>query len=280
MSNRFLSRLKKFTVAVILFAVLTIASLLVTSWALEPQPFGTALAPDPLDHQDAIIQVYGADVWGFRGNFAIHTWIATKARGAADYQVYQVIGWRLRRGRSVVSITEGNPARPWYGSPAILLHEMRGDAAQALIDQVHDAALSCQSDRPILDDRRAPRTLCREPVTTPAPLVSAAQTEAFQRDGAVFLPGLFRDWVDEIATGIEQNLREPGQYAAENLAGDESGRFFDDYCNWRRIPAFAKVIYESGLAAAGSRRRPGTMMRPTTSWMASIRSVSGCPSTR
>ena len=89
-------------------------------------------------------------------------------------------------------------------------------------------------------------------MTTPAPLVSAAQAEAFQRDGAVFLPGLFRDWVDEIATGIEQNLREPGQYAAENLAGDESGRFFDDYCNWRRIPAFAKVIYESGLAAAAS----------------------------
>ena len=147
MSNRFLSRLKKFTLAVILFAILTIASLLVTSWALEPQPFGTAQAPDPLDYQDAIIQVYGADVWGFRGNFAIHTWIATKARGAADYQVYQVIGWRLRRGRSVVSITEGNPARPWYGSPAILLHEMRGDAAQALIDQVHDAALSYPFDR-------------------------------------------------------------------------------------------------------------------------------------
>ena len=147
MSNRFLRRLKKFTVAVMLFVVLSIASLWVTSWALEPQPFGTAQAPDPLDYQDAIIQVYGADVWGFRGNFAIHTWIATKARGAAKYEVYQVIGWRLRRGRSVVSITEGNPARPWYGSPAILLHEIRGDAAEALIDQVHDAALSYPFDR-------------------------------------------------------------------------------------------------------------------------------------
>ena len=147
MSNRFPSRLKKFTLAVTLFVVLSIASLWVTSWALEPQPFGMAQAPDPLDYQDAIIQVYGADVWGFRGNFAIHTWIATKARGAADYQVYQVIGWRLRRGRSVVSITEGNPARPWYGSPAILLHEIRGDEAQALVDPVHDAALSYPFDR-------------------------------------------------------------------------------------------------------------------------------------
>ncbi len=142
MSNRFLSRLRKLSYGVVLFVVISLASLWVTSWALEPQPLAAAMAPDPLRHQDAIIQVYGADVWGFRGNFAIHTWIATKARGAADYQIYQVIGWRLRRGRSVVSISAGNPARPWYGSPAILLHDIRGAEAQALIDQVHDAALS------------------------------------------------------------------------------------------------------------------------------------------
>jgi hypothetical protein len=141
MSHRFLSRLRKFTYGSILFVVISIASLWVTSWALEPEPFGVALAPDPRDHQDAIIQVYGADVWGFRGNFAIHTWIATKSHGAADYQIYQVIGWRLRRGRSVLSVSKGNPARPWYGSPAILLHEIRGAEVPALIDRVHDAAL-------------------------------------------------------------------------------------------------------------------------------------------
>ena len=90
------------------------------------------------------------------------------------------------------------------------------------------------------------------PCMTKTTGISAAQTEAFQRDGAVYLPGLFRDWVDEIAAGIEQNMREPGPYAAENLADDESGRFFDNYCNWRRIPAFSKVILESSLAAAAS----------------------------
>jgi hypothetical protein len=130
-----------------MFLVIAVASLWVTSWALEPQPFGAAAAPDPLDHQDAIIQVYGADVWGFRGNFAIHTWIASKARGAADYQIYQVIGWRLRRGRSVVSISAGDPARPWFGSPAILLHEIRGAEAQALIDRVHEAAVRYPYDK-------------------------------------------------------------------------------------------------------------------------------------
>jgi hypothetical protein len=147
MSSRFLSRLRKFAYGVILFVVISVASLWVTSWALEPEPFGMALAPDPLDHQDAIIQIYGADVWGFRGNFAIHTWIATKTQGAAEYQIYQVIGWRLRRGRSVVSVSTGNPARPWYGSPAILLHEIRGAEAGALIGQVHAAALHYPFDR-------------------------------------------------------------------------------------------------------------------------------------
>ncbi len=82
--------------------------------------------------------------------------------------------------------------------------------------------------------------------------VRQEQIEFFQEHGAVFLPGLFRDWIGDIAAGIAQNLREPGPYAAENLTDDESGRFFDDYCNWRRIPAFERVIRQSKLAAAAS----------------------------
>lgn len=83
-------------------------------------------------------------------------------------------------------------------------------------------------------------------------ILPSAAIKSFQTDGAVYLPGLFRDCVDDIAAGIEENMRTPGPYAAENLTGDESGRFFDDYCNWRRIPAFARVIHESSVAAAAS----------------------------
>lgn len=122
--------------------VVAVSSLWITSWALEPEPIGEAVAPHPRDHEDAIIQVYGANVWGLRGKFAVHTWIATKARGASDYRNYQVIGWRLRRAGTAVSISEGNPARPWFGSPPILLHDIRGTEAEKLIDDVHDAALS------------------------------------------------------------------------------------------------------------------------------------------
>ena len=132
--------LHRFFLAVAGFFVLVAASLWATSMALEPDSVGTSGAPDPASHPEAVVQVYGADVWGFRGNFAIHTWVATKAKNEPGYTIYQVIGWRLRRGRPVVSVTDGNPAKPWYGSAAILLHEKRGPEAQQLVRRIREAA--------------------------------------------------------------------------------------------------------------------------------------------
>ncbi len=80
--------------------------------------------------------------------------------------------------------------------------------------------------------------------------------EHFQADGAVLLPGLFSDWIDEITAGIEHNMREPGPYAAENVGSDDTGRFFDDYCNWQRIPEFRRIVTESRAAEVA-----GALMR-------------------
>ncbi|WP_323036859.1 phytanoyl-CoA dioxygenase family protein [Pararhodobacter sp.] len=84
------------------------------------------------------------------------------------------------------------------------------------------------------------------------PLVTDADIEAFQRDGVVVIRGLFADHVETIRAGIERNMREPGEYAAENLKPGEGGRFFDDYCNWRRIPEFVDVIENSPVAAVAA----------------------------
>ena len=46
---------------------------------------------------------------------------------------------------------------------------------------------------------------------------------AYQRDGAVCLRGVFKDWIDVIAAGIERNMREPGRYAAESVRAGEPG---------------------------------------------------------
>jgi len=82
--------------------------------------------------------------------------------------------------------------------------------------------------------------------------ITEQQVNDFERDGAVYIPGLFRDWVDTIAAGIDHNMREPGPYASENLTDDESGRFFDDYCNWQRIPEFTEVIEKSPAVEAAA----------------------------
>ena len=131
--------MKKFAMYSLLLVCVATGALWATSVALAPEIVGPAQAPIT---DAAIIQVYGADVWGFRGNFAIHTWIATKEKAAATYTIYQVIGWRLRRNGTAVSVTQGMPDKPWFRSPPLLLHELRGAQAEQLIDQVGAAARS------------------------------------------------------------------------------------------------------------------------------------------
>jgi ectoine hydroxylase-related dioxygenase (phytanoyl-CoA dioxygenase family) len=75
----------------------------------------------------------------------------------------------------------------------------------------------------------------------------------YRRDGAVCLRGLFADWVATIAAGIERNMREPGPYAAESVRSGEAGSFFDDYCNWQRIPEFRELVERSPAAEVAAR---------------------------
>jgi len=88
--------------------------------------------------------------------------------------------------------------------------------------------------------------------------VDDALIDAYQRDGAVLIKGLFRDWVEPIKAGIERNMNTPGPYAAENLKEGEAGRFFDDYCNWTRIPEFQQVIEQSEVGAVAAKLMKST----------------------
>lgn len=80
------------------------------------------------------------------------------------------------------------------------------------------------------------------------PLVTQEMIDTYQRDGVALIPGLFANYVDVLRAGVERNMNEPGPYAAENLKKGETGRFFDDYCNWGRIPEFQQVVNESPAA--------------------------------
>jgi ectoine hydroxylase-related dioxygenase (phytanoyl-CoA dioxygenase family) len=80
------------------------------------------------------------------------------------------------------------------------------------------------------------------------PLITRDHIDSYRREGAVLIKGLFRNHVDALRKGVETNMTQPSEYAAENLKAGEGGRFFDDYCNWQRIPEFEQVIRTSPAA--------------------------------
>lgn len=103
----------------------------------------TGQAPAPASEPAAVVQVYGARAFNWRGAFGLHTWIATKRERADQYTVHHVLGWNLRRGRSVVTTTRGgSPDFLWFDARPGILAEHRGPGVEAMIDRIEAAVAS------------------------------------------------------------------------------------------------------------------------------------------
>ena len=101
------------------------------------------LAPDPAATHEAVVQVYAARAFGWRGAFAEHTWLVAKGQGDQRYTRYDVIGWYAGGGRSVVSISQQRaPDGEWYGASPRVIADLRGAEAQAVIDKLPQAVAS------------------------------------------------------------------------------------------------------------------------------------------
>ena len=68
-----------------------------------------ALAPDPAQVREAVVQVYGARTIGAKGIFGVHTWVAVKPTDAVEWTIYEVIGWRLRWNDSALVVRHRQP---------------------------------------------------------------------------------------------------------------------------------------------------------------------------
>jgi len=133
-----------FAVAFSLSFGLSLAEASLTAGGVESQDWRTAprhsacLAPDPVQFaDDAIVQVYAASTFGWRGLFAVHPWIILKRSGETAFTRYDVIGWR---GSDVVQRNYALPDGLWYGRLPKLLVDHRGKGVDAMIDAI-DAAI-------------------------------------------------------------------------------------------------------------------------------------------
>ena len=72
---------------------------------------------------------------------------------------------------------------------------------------------------------------------------------AYRRDGAFCLRGHFDNrWLARLAKGVDDNIAQPGTVATEHRLDDGAGRFFEDYCNWRRIAEYRDFVLTSPAA--------------------------------
>lgn len=125
--------------AVLIILVVLMAGCAKNDWRTSSrEPAG--IAPNPIEHSGAVIHVYGADAYSWRGWFAVHTWLAVKKQGEQEYTVYEVVGWRVRRGLPALrEYTTTTPDRYWYGAKPELILAVTGDKAQTLIPKIKNA---------------------------------------------------------------------------------------------------------------------------------------------
>ena len=97
-------------------------------------------APDPSVTKEAVLQVYSARAFSWRGAFGVHTWLALKPKGADHFTRLEVIGWGVDHGSSAVRVSRYIPDAYWFGSRPRILLELRGARASRLIADVMRAA--------------------------------------------------------------------------------------------------------------------------------------------
>ena len=77
------------------------------------------IAPKPDESREAIVQVYAARAFNWRGIFAVHTWIAIKHRDAETFTIHQVLAgvcarmnpWSLPRAASLIAPGTATPRK-------------------------------------------------------------------------------------------------------------------------------------------------------------------------
>ena len=74
------------------------------------------------------------------------------------------------------------------------------------------------------------------------------QIDDYQNLGVIVIKDIFKDWIETLKIGFDRVLAKPSIHGRENVTTENSGRFFEDYCNWQRITEFKECIFNSPAA--------------------------------
>lgn len=81
-----------------------------------------------------------------------------------------------------------------------------------------------------------------------------ALAKAYALDGAVVVRGLLgADELELLHAGVARNLASPGPLAAVASPSDDPGEFFEDFCNYDRVPEYRALVAQSPMAAVAGR---------------------------
>lgn len=83
--------------------------------------------------------------------------------------------------------------------------------------------------------------------------VNEALINAYQTDGCAILRGVFGPWIEGLKAGIEENMASPSFRERTYRPDDGSAPFFQDFCNWDRIPGYKALVCESPMAKIAAR---------------------------
>lgn len=99
----------------------------------------TGTLPEAAADSEAVVRLYAARSGRWKGIFAVHHWLVVKRQGASEYTRYDVVGWGSPVRRDGYA-----PDARWYGNDPLVVHEVRGAGAEALIPRL-EAAIAAYS---------------------------------------------------------------------------------------------------------------------------------------
>jgi ectoine hydroxylase-related dioxygenase (phytanoyl-CoA dioxygenase family) len=85
------------------------------------------------------------------------------------------------------------------------------------------------------------------------PLPTPEEVATYRREGVVCLRGVLdAGWIEKLRAAVELNLEQPGPHGRNYTEAGAAGKYFGDYCNFERIPAYREAASKGPLGAVAA----------------------------